>query len=108
MKRTTPEAGTAERNVPMIDTDTAIAELERGFAEAAARAPGALVETNYRIAGQPIRLRVVGTELAADFDRALYLVRATDGADPALTIEVWDNTTNDPAIWTLWGGVRPN
>lgn len=85
-----------------IDIEDAIANLGDAFAGAVARAPGALVTTDYRIAGYPVRLRIAGAGLAADIDKSLCHLRATDDAEPALTIEVWDDEEVGPVGWTDW------
>lgn len=85
-----------------IDIADAIANLGDAFAGAVAGVPGALVETDYRIAGYPVRLRIAGGGLAADIDRSLGHLRATGAAYPALTIEIWDDEEAGPAGWTDW------
>lgn len=85
-----------------IDIADAVANLGEAFAEAVAGAPGALVQTDYRIAGFPVRLRIAGAGLAADIERSLGHLRVTGEPDPALTIEVWDDEEVGPVGWTDW------
>ena len=85
-----------------IDIADAIANLGDAFARVASLVPGALVVTDYRIAGYPVRLRIAGAGLAADIDRSLGHLRATGEPDPALTIEVWDDEEVGPVGWTNW------
>lgn len=85
-----------------IEIAEAIEKLGETFAGVAGRASDSIVETNYRIAGFPVRLRIVGKDLAADIDRSMCHLRIRDGADPALTVEVWDEEAAGPAFWTRW------
>ena len=85
-----------------IDIADAVANLGDAFARVASLVPDALVESDYRIAGYPVRLRIAGTGLAADIDRSLGHLRATGAADPALTIEVWDDEEVGPVGWVDW------
>lgn len=98
MKTTKP----ATPATPTIDIREAIAELGEAFAEIIAKAPGRLVETDYRIAGYRVRLRIAGVKLAADLDRALGHLRVTGSGDPALTIEFWDDEEVGPAGREYW------
>lgn len=85
-----------------IDIKDAIANLGEAFAGAVEGAPGALVETDYRIAGYSVRLRIAGAGLAADIDKSLGHLRASGDADAALTIEIWDDEEIGPVGWTSW------
>jgi len=85
-----------------IDIAAAIAGLGVAFTKAVSRMPGELVESDYLIAGHAVRVRVAGSELAADIDRSLCHLRARDDADPDLTIEIWDDEAVGPAGWTDW------
>jgi len=85
-----------------IDIAAAIAGLGVAFTKAVSRMPGELIESDYLIAGHAVRLRVAGSELAADIDRSLCHLRARDDADPDLTIEIWDDEAVGPAGWTDW------
>ncbi len=93
---------TAMPPTQLIDIKDAIANLGEAFAGAVAGAPGALVETDYRIAGYPVRLRIAGAKLAADIERSLGHLRVAGAPDPALTIEVWDDEEVGPVGWTEW------
>lgn len=68
-----------------------LADMQRAFAAALARHPEAVHEAAYRIAGRPVRLRVVGDRLAARTQRPFAHLQLRGGATPAgLTIDVWD------------------
>lgn len=86
----------------MIELETAIGGLERAFAEALNRAPDALVERDYRIAGYPVRVRTVGQDLALATDKALAHLHTATGAAPALTVEIWDDALVGPIKWAPW------
>jgi hypothetical protein len=66
--------------------------MERAFAAALGRHPGAVREERYAFAGRPVRLRVVGARLAARLHRAFAHLRRHAAADvePMLAIDVWD------------------
>ena len=65
--------------------------LDTGFAEAAGCAP--VAEETLSFAGLPVRLRVAGALLAEQTIRSFaHLHGDPDGCDPALTIELWDET----------------
>lgn len=85
-----------------IDLAEAIGKLGDTFKSVSGKSSNSIVEMDYRIAGFPVRLRIVGEELAADIDRALCHLRVPDGVDPALTAEVWDEESAGPAFWTRW------
>ena len=85
--RVAGSASTANDAAPAL-----MARLQRGFAEALARRPGALREADYLFAGRPVRLRVVGARLAERTHRAFTHLRRPGAAAgvPALHIDVWD------------------
>lgn len=91
-----------EQSAILIDTETAIETLDPMFAKALGRAPDALVEADYRIGGHPVRMRMLGREMAADVDKALCHLRSNDGAAPALTVEIWDDAAVGPVGWEPW------
>lgn len=63
-------------------------DLRSAFERAAARG---VVERTYRIAGQPVRLRIAGDVLAAGMTPALEHLAAPIDAEPALTVRMWDS-----------------
>jgi hypothetical protein len=85
-----------------IEISDAIDKLDDTFTSVASRTPNSIVEMDYRIAGFPVRLRIAGDDLASDIDRSLCHLRVSDGIEPALTIEVWDEEVAGPAFWTRW------
>lgn len=65
--------------------------MRRAFADALRRHPGAVREDAYAFAGRPVRLRVVGVELAARTQRAFAHLRGAGAtAGPRLEIDLWD------------------
>jgi hypothetical protein len=92
----------AENLIRLIDIETAIGGLGKAFQAIAERKPSAVVEADYTIAGYPMRVRTAGPQQAANIDRALGHLRADGGADPALTIEVWNDEEVGPAGWAPW------
>lgn len=67
--------------------------LHSRFVAALARHPGSLREERYVFAGRPVRLRVVGAEMAMRTHRAFAHLRCTgDLRSPALRIDLWDET----------------
>ena len=86
----------------MIELETAIGGLDNSFAEALDRSPESLVEGDYRVAGYPIHLRVVGANLALVTNRALVHLRVPAGTPPALTVDIWDDESVGPIAWAPW------
>lgn len=86
----------------LIDIQTATAGLGQAFQTAMARAPDAVVEADYRIAGYPVRIRTVGSQQAENIDRALCHLRAAAGTDHELTIDIWNEEEVGPVHWAPW------
>jgi hypothetical protein len=63
-----------------------------GFERAARASPGDLIESEHNFAGQHVRLRIVGRELARTISRPFehLRLRGTLPAAPRLTIDLWD------------------
>jgi hypothetical protein len=67
--------------------------LETAFVRARDTHPAALGQFDVGIAGLRLRVEVVGTDLAATMRRAFsHLILPAAGAQPDLTISVWDET----------------
>lgn len=96
MRRPAPRRRVTGATATRSDIAAAIAELDRSYAEAAERAPGARETLDYLVAGHRLRIDVVGKRLARDVDKALCHLRAAPGAAPAFTIEVWDEAEAGP------------
>ena len=86
--------------------------MEAAFEQAMKRHPGSIYESFYTFAGQSVRMRVVGRELARHIGCAFshLEIHKPVRAAPQLTIDLWDenetnircqvqSTNNDPA-WT--------
>lgn len=85
----------------MIDRDV----LPGAFAHAAAEEPDALSERWLRFAGRPVRMRVVGEELARNAMRAFAHLTAEPGdGEPELTIDLWDESATGTACPVDTGG----
>ncbi len=102
MRRAIPATRATERTTRLIDIETAIDSLDRAFVAVADRMPDSVVETAYRVAGHPVRVRVAGAQLAADLDKALCHLRAEAGTAPALSIEIWNDAEVGPVPWAPW------
>jgi hypothetical protein len=79
--------------------------IEACFGEAAAAGGGPIV-VDYRIAGQPVRLRFAHHRLRALVGRAFeHLAVSTAGPDPAFTMSLWDSRASGVAMprppWSL-------
>ena len=96
------EAQTSNPTPRLIDIDMAIDGLGEAFCAAAHRAPDLVIEGHYRIAGYPVLVRVAGTQAAADVDKALCHLRATEEEAPELTIEIWSDDEVGPLGWAPW------
>ena len=74
------------------DRRSPIAVLNDTFLQAVRARPQALRESRYVFGGLPVRLRVVGPELAEHFEQAFAHLRAdeADCSSPRLTIDLWD------------------
>ena len=96
------DTGIQEDTLQLMDPETARTNLDPAFAQAVNCAPGPLVENYYRVAGHTVLVRVVGTQLAADIDKALSHLRSDPGTAPELTIEIWDDAEAGPVSLTSW------
>ncbi len=91
------------KKVPaLIDIEQAKRSLAPAFELAVAQVPDSLVETDYTIAGHPVRIRIVGKQLAADVDKALCHLRGGSSDAPELTVEIWDDGDVGPISWADW------
>jgi hypothetical protein len=72
--------------------EIAFHNMRSEFQFAAAKYPTELHESFYIFAGHPVRLRVVGSELASHIGRPFSHLRTEQAgsAPPPLTIEIWD------------------
>src|ERR1051325_2918945 len=70
----------------------AFSKMSAEFETAAAKYPDERREVFYTFAGETVRLRVVGKELATHLDRPFCHLRVSehDVPTPRLTIRVWD------------------
>ena len=75
-----------------FDGQIAFKNMRAAFELAAANHPGELYESFYIFAGQPVRMRVVGRELANHIGRPFSHLRTDEpsSAPLQLTIEIWD------------------
>jgi hypothetical protein len=72
--------------------DVAFANMHAAFAQAASAHPSELREFFYVLAGHPVRVRILGSQLAENFDRPFSHLRANAQlTSPKLTIELWDD-----------------
>lgn len=71
-----------------------VQRMHRRFMEALERTATAVRDEAYVFAGHPVRLRVVGAELAARTQRAFGHLRGggTDRQPPSLRIDLWEET----------------
>jgi hypothetical protein len=81
----------------LLDPDSAFDALQAEWERARVRARHATLEASYRLAGQAMRLRVVGTRLARRVSRPFAHVRTADPDPPALTIDLYEGAA--PARW---------
>lgn len=70
-------------------SDAGFARLRAAFDRAAGRT-GCVRESWYRFAGRPVRMRVVGEELASAMEAPLAHLRAAAAPRPTLGIDLWD------------------
>jgi hypothetical protein len=88
--------------------EVAFANMQAEFEEAAAKHPDEVHESFYIFAGQSVRMRVVGNELAKHIVRPFAHLRMTEPRllKPQLAIDLWDDKTSiirptDPAYEDL-------
>lgn len=90
--RTTAHALAANR---MMDTLTdSYHRAASAFWHASRTCPHLLIESHYRFADRPVRMRIVGRALAEYWSDAFAHLRTAplDGETPQLTIDLWDET----------------
>lgn len=85
-----------------IDIEDAISDIGVAFSKASCQLPHELVQSNFLIAGNVVRLCTVGSDLAADIERSMCHLRAWGEPTPDLTIDIWDDEAVGPVGWTNW------
>jgi len=77
---------------PIADADLGFKIMRETFAQAKRLHPHAFRESAYVLAGQPVRMRIVGRKLAEFMDLPFAHLRSEDThlPVPGLTIEIWD------------------
>lgn len=76
------------------DADLGFKIMREAFAEAKRLHPHAFRESTYVLAGQPVRMRIVGLKFAASMHLPFAHLRAEDPhlPVPGLTVELWDQS----------------
>ncbi len=74
----------------VVEARVPFAQMRDAFALAMQQSGGATLEKQYRIAGYPVRVRVVGHRLARQVGAALAHLNTSESDTGALTIDLWD------------------
>jgi len=100
-------AGVA-RGWAILDGEAAFSRMRTAFGQAVATNPDRLLESYYTFAGQIVRIRIVGRELAEQIGRPFSHLRMNGSVSPApqLTIDLWD--VNETNIRLHVGPARPD
>jgi hypothetical protein len=79
---------------PVADADLGFKIMREAFAEAKRLHPCACRDSSYVLAGQPVRMRIVGRKLAEFMDLPFAHLRSEDAhlPVPGLTVELWDQS----------------
>jgi hypothetical protein len=79
---------------PTADADLGLRIMREAFVEAKRLHPCGFRDSSYVLAGQPVRMRIVGRKLAEFMDLPFAHLRSEDKylPVPGLTIEIWDQT----------------
>ena len=78
---------------PPLDPVGAFEAVQAAWERERARAPRALFEASYLLAGRSVRFRIVGPRLARLVSRPFAHVRIPDPGPPALTIDLYEGTS---------------
>jgi hypothetical protein len=95
-RRPSDQLGPVGADAP-LDPVGAFEALQAAWERACTRAPRAVFEASYLLAGRSVRLRVVGPRLARLVSRPFAHVRISDPGPPALTIDLYEGAS--PARW---------
>jgi hypothetical protein len=84
----------AQLLAPRLDADLGFQIMREAFAEAKRLRPCAFLDSSYVLAGQPVRMRIVGRKLAEFMDLPFAHLRSEHKhlPVPGLIIEIWDQT----------------